>query len=66
MVIYSLDTLKKSSKKKEKRIKKEIVARLQEATIILIIFRGILMFYQIFFSPQMSWCPIITFKHRIY
>ena len=30
MVIYSLDALKKSSKKKETRIKKEIVELLQQ------------------------------------
>ena len=32
MVISSLDVLKKSSKKKEKRIKKEIVELLQQAS----------------------------------
>ena len=32
MVICSLDSLKKSSKKKEKRIKKEIVEVLQQAS----------------------------------
>ena len=32
MVICSLDPLKKSSKKKEKRIKKEIVEVLQQAS----------------------------------
>ena len=24
------------------------------------------MFYQIFFSPQVKWCAIITYKHGIY
>ena len=32
MVIYSLDALKKSSKKKETRIKKEILEVLQQAS----------------------------------
>ena len=32
MVIYSLDALQKSSKKKETRIKKEIVEVLQQAS----------------------------------
>ena len=32
MVIYSLDALKKASKKKETRIKKEIVEMLQQAS----------------------------------
>ena len=35
-------------------------------TIIFIIFRDFLMFYQIFLLPQMKRCAIITFKHGIY
>ena len=35
-------------------------------TIIFIIFWDFLMFYQIFFSPQVKRCAIITYKHSIY
>ena len=35
-------------------------------TIILIIFRGFLMFYQTFLSPQVKRCTIISYKHDIY
>ena len=35
-------------------------------TIIFIIFWDSLMFYQIFFSPQVRRCAIITYKHSIY
>ena len=37
-----------------------------EPAIIFIIFRDFLMFYQIFFSPQMKRCTIITYKLGIY
>ena len=36
------------------------------ATMISIIFWDSLMFYQIFFSPQVRRCAIITYKHSIY
>ena len=35
-------------------------------TIIFIIFCDSLIFYPIFFSPQMKRCAIIAYKHRIY
>ena len=35
-------------------------------TIIFIIFRDFLMFYQIFFSLQLKQCVIITYKYDIY
>ena len=35
------------------------------STISFIIFWDFLMFYQIFFSPQVKRCPIITYKHGI-
>ena len=35
-------------------------------TIIFIIFRDCLMFYQIFLSPQVKQCSISTNKHGIY
>ena len=35
-------------------------------TIILIIFWDFLMFYQIFLSPQVKRCMIITYKHGTY
>ena len=35
-------------------------------TVIFIIFWDFLMFYQIFFSPQVRWCATITYKHGIY
>ena len=35
-------------------------------TLIFIIFRDSLMFYQVFFSPQVKRCAIITYKHGIY
>ena len=35
-------------------------------TIIFIIFRDSLMFYQIFLSPQVKRCAIITYKHGIH
>ena len=34
--------------------------------ISFIIFLDFLMFYQIFVSPQMERCAIITYKHGIY
>ena len=37
MVTYSLDALKKSSKKKEMRIKNEIVEVLQQPTVFFLI-----------------------------
>ena len=36
------------------------------AAIIFIIFRDFLMFSQIFLSPQVKQCAIITYKHGIY
>ena len=36
------------------------------STIIFIIFLESLMFYQIFLSPQVKRCEIITHKHGIY
>ena len=36
------------------------------STIIFIIFWGSLMFYQIFLSPSVKRCTIITYKHGIY
>ena len=36
------------------------------ATIIFIIFWDFLMFHQIFLSPQVKRCAIITYKHGIY
>ena len=36
------------------------------AAIIFIIFWDFLMFYQIFLSPQVKPCAIITYKHDIY
>ena len=35
-------------------------------TISLVIFRDFLMFYQVFLSPQVKWCAIITFKYGLY
>ena len=35
-------------------------------TIVFIIFSDSLMFYQIFLSPQVEQCAIITYKHGIY
>ena len=35
------------------------------ATIIFIIFWEFLMFYQIFLSPQLKQCTIVTYKHGI-
>ena len=35
-------------------------------TIIFIIFCDFLKFYQIFLSPQVKRCTIISYKHRIY
>ena len=35
-------------------------------TIIFIIFLDFLMFYQVFFSPQVKRCGIITYKHGTY
>ena len=37
-----------------------------EAAISFIIFRDVWMFYQIFLSPQVKRCAIITYKHDIY
>ena len=37
-----------------------------EPTIIIIVFRDFLMFYQILISPQVKRCVIITYKHGIY
>ena len=37
-----------------------------EPTIIIIVFRDFLMFYQILISPQVKRCVIITHKHGIY
>ena len=39
---------------------------LDKATIIFIIFRDFLMFYQIFLSPQVKQWVIITYNHGIY
>ena len=35
-------------------------------TIIFIIFRDSLMFYQVFLSPQVRRCAVNTYKHGIY
>ena len=35
-------------------------------TIIFTIFWDFLMFYQIFFLPQVKWCAIITYKRDMY
>ena len=37
-----------------------------KTTIIFIIFWDLLMFYQIFLSPQVKRCAIITYKHGIH
>ena len=37
-----------------------------KATIIFIIIWDFSMFYQIFLSPQVEWCVIVTYKHGIY
>ena len=37
-----------------------------EPSITFIIFWGFLMFYQIFLSPQVKRCAIITYKHVMY
>ena len=37
-----------------------------ETAIIFIIFWDFLMFYQIFLSPQVKLCAIITYKHGMY
>ena len=47
--------MQKKKKKKEKI-----------QTIILIIFRGFLIFYQTLLSPQVKRCAIISYKHDIY
>ena len=39
--------------------------RLQPTTNFIILW-DFLMFYQIFFSPQVKWCAIITYEHSIY
>ena len=36
------------------------------STIIFVTFWDFLMFYQIFFSPQVKQCAIITYKHSMY
>ena len=38
----------------------------KDTTIIFIIFWDFSMFYQIFLSPQVKRCPIITYKRGIY
>ena len=38
----------------------------QGPTIIFVLFWDSLLFYQIFFSPQVKGCKIITNKHDIY
>ena len=43
-----------------------LVAETQIATIFFIIFWDLLMFYQIFFSPQVKRCAIIIYKHGLY
>ena len=45
---------------------KECWESVDKATIIFIIFRDFLMFYQIFLSPQVKRWTIITYKHGIY
>ena len=45
----------------QKKKKKEKIQ-----TIILIIFRGFLIFYQTLLSPQVKRCAIISYKHDIY
>ena len=47
-------------------LKEEIETKTKEFTIIFIIFSGFLMFYQIFFSPQVKQWTIITYRHGIY
>ena len=39
---------------------------MQRPATIFIIYQYFLMFYQIFFSPQVKRCAIITYKHCIY
>ena len=45
-------------------IKKRNIS-VEEPTIILIIFRDFLMFYQILLSPQVKRSAVITYKHGI-
>ena len=42
------------------------IVSLLPPTIIFVIFWDFLMFYQIFFSPQMKRCAIIPYKPGIY
>ena len=46
--------------------KQEALEIANPATIIFIIFSDFLMFYQIFLSPQVRRCAIITYEHAIY
>ena len=66
MVICSLDALKKPSKKKQTRLKKEIVEVLKQATISCKIFWDFSIFYQIFLSAQVKRWTIISYKYGIY
>ena len=49
-----------------KHMKKDRTWSLWRSTIIFIIFWDFLMFYQVFLSPQVKLCAIVTYKHGIY
>ena len=53
-------------KKKKKKKKSSNFCLVYQTTIIFIIFWDFLMFYQIFLSPQVKRCAIITCKSGIY
>ena len=42
------------------------VHKMKRSTIIFIIFCDFLMFHQIFLSPKVKRCAIITYKHGMY
>ena len=43
-----------------------LVTEFYSSTFSFIILWEFLIFYQIFLSPQVKWCAIITYKHGIY
>ena len=68
-LVYSLSPTLKLNTKKQRWTKNQLFLKFclfHNATIIFIRFWDFFMFYQVFLSPQVRRCAIISYKHGIY
>ena len=63
---HSLQTKRNSNNQAKLQIEEIVIINDDKPAIIFIIFWDFLMFYQIFLSPQVKRCAIITHKHGMY